>query len=177
MKYSDYIAYFKTAAVNNKVLAHVENTHHTFYEIDMEDLINGLKMKNKFMSMFVESPETRVYDEKSDNLRKIRIGAFAIMQEAKIGDRASRENVLDDTEEVAEQIVSKMLNDTRGSRRKNYTPRFNLDIASVRFFKVGPILTNLYGWRVEFTLNDPIKNNLMLDESKWNNETLFNPMD
>ena len=47
------------------------------------------------------------------------------------------------------------------------------DVNSLRFYKVGPMFTNHYGWRVEFMLNDRFSNNLQLDETKWNNETKF----
>lgn len=175
MKFTDYISYFKTAAVNNKVLAHVEKTHHTFYEIDIVDILDGLKTKLKFMSMLVECPESRIYDEKSDNIRKMVTGAFTIIKEAKAGDIIDREAVLDATQEVVEQILSKMLNDTRKSRRKSQlSPKIFLEPASVRVQKIGPLPSELYGWRAEFTLNQPFHNNLVLDESKWDNETTFN---
>lgn len=175
MKYSQYIAYFKTCAINHKVLAHVENTHHTFYEIDIENILNGMKLKNLYTSMLVERPEVRVYDEKSDNIRKIITGAFVILKEAKMGDFLSRENAMDECEEIASDIVSKLLNDTKKTKQSSaYTPRVVVDSNSIKFQPIGPILTNHYGWRVEFAINSTFNIGLHLDINKWNNETPFN---
>lgn len=174
MKHSEYINYFKTCAINNKVLAHDEANHPTFYEIDIEDILNAMKLKNKHLSLLIESPEAKPYDEKSDNIRKLKTGAFVIIREAKMGDTVDKELALDETEEVAEQVISKMLNDTRKSKQSTaFTPKINLDVNSIRIQKVGPILTNHFGWRVEFTLNSTFNLGLQLDETKWNNETKF----
>lgn len=176
MKFSEYINYFKTAAINNKVLAHDPATHHTFYEIDIEDILNALKfqLKNKSMSLLIESPEPKPSDEKADNIRKLMPGAFVILQEAKMNSIPDRELILDATQEVAEDIVSKLLNDTKKCKQNaTIQPRIIVDINSVRFQKVGPLLTNHFGWRVEFTFNSTFKLGLQLDETKWNNETKF----
>lgn len=174
MKFSEYISYFRTAAINHKVLAHVDNTHHTFYEIDIEDIINSMKLKNKFMSLLIESPEPKPSDEKADNVRKLMPGAFVILREAKMGDIADRELALDEAQEVAEDLVSKLLNDTKKCKHNaSIQPRIIVDVNSVKFQKVGPLLTNHFGWRVEFTFNSTFKLGLQLNESKWNNETKF----
>lgn len=176
MKYSEYVEYFKTACINNKVLAHVDNTHHTFYEVDILDIaLESLKFKDKHLSLLLESPTKRAGDNDSDNIRKYVTGAFAILQEAKIGDQTHRRSVLDATEEVAEEICSKLLNDAKKHLQNSSHPwkLKGLDVNSFRIYKIGPVFTNHYGWRVEFTLNDRFSNNLHLDESKWNNETKF----
>lgn len=176
MKYSEYVEYFKTAAINNKVLAHVPDTHHTFYEVDIIDVAQeSLKFKNKYLSVLLEAPSKQAGDNNGDNIRKYISGAFAILKEAKIGNHADRQLCLDETEEVAEQICSKILNDAKKHLR-DHAYQWKLkgfDVNSLRFYKVGPMFTNHYGWRVEFTFNDRFSNNLQLDESKWNNETKF----
>lgn len=176
MKYSEYVEYFKTAAINHKVLAHVQDTHHTFYEIDIIDVAQeSLKFKNKYLSILLEAPSKQPGDNNSDNIRKYISGAFVILKEAKIGNHADRQLVLDETEEVSEDVASKILNDAK-KHLKNPSYQWKLkgfDVNSLRFYKVGPMFTNHYGWRVEFTFNDRFSNNLQLDESKWNNETKF----
>jgi hypothetical protein len=176
MKYSGYVEYFKTAAINNKALAHVNGTHETFYEVDIIDVAQeSLKFKNKFMSLLLEAPSKKAGDNDSDNIRKYLSGAFAILLEAKKGDHADRQNVLDLTEDVAEEICSKILNDAKKHLQSSAHPwkLKDFDVNSLRFYKVGPMFTNHYGWRVEFMFNDRFSNNLQLDESKWNNETKF----
>jgi hypothetical protein len=176
MKYSEYVNYFKTAAINNIALSHVDNTNHTFYEIDIIDVAQEslkFKNKNKEVILLLESPQKKAGDNNGDNLRKYTSGAFAILKEAKIGDHADRQLALDVTEEVSEQIASKILNDAKIHLQNKLHPwkLKGFDINSLSWYKIGPMFTNHYGWRVEFTFNDTFLNNLHLDATKWNNET------
>jgi hypothetical protein len=173
MKFSDYIAYFETAAINHKVIAHdPNNDHHTFYRL--EDILNGMSLKNKHLCLVVETTATKPNDEKSDNIRKLKTGAFAILQYVTKDDVAALDAAFDLTEEVAEDIVSKILNDTRKSKSVTKPPiPIQVDVNTINITPMGPMLDNHYGWKVEFTINSRFSNGLQLDESKWNNETKF----
>jgi hypothetical protein len=171
-KYTDYNNYFKVACVNHKSLLHNDTTNKRFYPVDIEDVLNGLKISCKEAFMILENPEFKPFDAGSDNFRKIIRGAFVILKEAKIGDNSDRERILDECQVIAEDITSKMINDTKkGNLDKTYPFRIELDLNKVNFNKVGPLMTNMFGWRVEFALNESF--NLAFDESKWNNETKF----
>ena len=173
MKFSDYITYFEMAAINHKVIAHdPNNDHYSFYKL--EDILNGMSLKNKHLCMLVESTETKTDDEKSDNLRKMKTGSIAILKPVKPDDVADLMTVLDLTEEVAEDIASKILNDTRKSKSTTKpTIPIIVEPSSIRITPLGPMLDNHYGWKVAFTINSRFSNGLQLDENKWNNETKF----
>lgn len=175
MTFTDYINYFTTAAANHKSLLHTVNDPH-FYEIEIDDLINGQRFEGTGINMLLESYEAKPTDQLSDNIRKMLNGAFLILREADVGNIADRNLALDECFEIAEDMVSKMMNDTRSTKqsRSSYPYPINVESGSFRFQKAGPLLTNLFGWRVEFTINDTWKNGLQLDPSKWNNETKFN---
>lgn len=176
----DYISYFETAAINHKLLLHNNGAapgstkRITFYEIDIEDILKALKLDNKYMSLLLESPEYRPSDAKSDNIRNHTTGAYVVVEEVIMGDKVDRRNKLEATRKVAQQIIAKIINDNKRFSTKRTGPEIKgFDVNSVRFQKVGPILTNHYGWRVEFTFNDTFENQLQLDEADWNNETKF----
>ena len=175
MTFLDYIEYFRVAATNNKILAHTE-AHKAFYEIDIEDILNAMKLDDNNMAMLIECPEYRTNDGKSDNLRKMTTGAFVIVQEVEKGNITDRGIKLNETYVVAEQILAKMINDQKKYSINKAHPYVikDFDPNTVYMQKVGPILSNHFGWRVEFTINDQFTNNLQLDQNNWNNETLFN---
>lgn len=173
MKFSDYIDYFETAAINHKVIAHdPNNDHHSFYKL--EDILNGMSLKNKHLCMVVENTETKLNDEKSDNIRKMKTGAVAILMPVANDDINGIVTAFDLTEEVAEDVASKILNDTRKSRSVTKpTIPIIVEPNSISITPLGPMLDNCYGWKVSFTINSKFSNGLQLDESKWNNETKF----
>ncbi len=176
MKFKDYIEYFETAAINNKVIAHDPTSNvPTFHEVDMETVLTSLRLNNFRMSLIVECPEYTVDDQKSDNIRALNGGAFLILKEVKKDDKVDRRKVLDDTLDVAEQFVSKILNDCRIYLQNKFHPNVikGFDANSVRIQKTGPFGPNYYGWRVQFTMNQTFKNGLQLNENEWNNETKF----
>lgn len=177
MTFIEFISYFETVAINNKVLAHAPNApikRITFYEIDIDTILNAVRLDLKYTSMLIECPEFKPDDGKSDNIRDMSTSAFLIVKEVIIGDIVSRRNALDETLTVARQVVSKMLNDSKKARLNMANSIMkDFDVNTARFFKVGPICNNLYGYRVEFTLNQRFSKNLQLDESEWDNETKY----
>lgn len=175
MNFSNYIAYFKTAAVNHKELLHVDDTNVTFYRMDIEEVLTGLRYKLKSKSLILESPEKNTRDAFSDNPRKIITGAFLIVGPVKKNDFTDEVAVLDKCEEISEDILSKIVNDcSKFKRNSSWTGAIKgFDPNSIRSQKVGPLFDNFYGWRTEFQINQTHRNNLKLDASKWNNETAF----
>lgn len=175
MTFSEFILYFRTAAVNNKRLAHDATSHPTFYEIDIEQILSATKLESVDMSMLIECPEYRPSDAKSNNIRKMTTGAFLIVQEVEISNIQDREAKLNETFIVAEQVVSKIVNDEQIFKINRSHPNVikGFDPNSLYFQKVGPIVGNHYGWRVEFAINDTFTNGLQLQASEWNNETPY----
>ncbi len=175
MIFSDYIAYFKTAAINHKLLLHVDNTNVTFYRMDIEEVLTGLRYKLKTKSLILENPEKNTRDLLSDNPRKIITGAFLVIGPVKKNDFADEVTVLDKCEEISEDILSKIANDcSKFKRNPNWARAIKgFDPNSIRSQKVGPLFDNFYGWRTEFQIIQTYRNNLKLDASKWNNETAF----
>ncbi len=175
MTISEYIAYFRTTAVNNKRIAHDPGVHDTFFEIDIEQVWQNMKLETTDMSMVIECPEIRPSDVKSDNIRKMTTGAFLIIQEVEVSNIVDRETKLNETFMIAEQIASKLINDYKiyQQDKQHPFPIKGFDPATLYWQKVGPALGQHFGWRVEFTISDTFTNGLQLDATKWNNETSY----
>lgn len=180
MKFAEYIAYFQNAATSNKAIAHGSDGRKTFRRIDIEEVLTGLKADmNGQICMFLENPEIRTLDALSDNQRKLMTGAFLILQQADKIDIGKQETALDQCLEVSEQVLSKMMNDARKSLQDKTHPwkLKGFDPNTVSMEKVGPVFGYFYGWRVQFTLNQPFPGIKALDESKWFDDTKWNIQD
>lgn len=176
MRFSEYYNYFETVAINHKQLLHDPGAkRYTFFSIDMVDFISDFRNKVQQTALYLETYEFSASDQKSDNIRKEMRGAFLILKGTKPGDKTERNSILEETESVAIDVISKMIND---AKKKAQDPSYNFpikgfDVNNCQWQKIGPEWTTHYGWRVEFTFNQTFPNGLFLDESKWNNETKF----
>jgi len=170
MKFSEYETYFLEAAKSNKKISHLASPDKkTFRRIDIEEVITGAKSSMKGLSMFLEAPEIGTRDMLSDNPRKLFEGAFLILNEAAKGNFDSEMTVLDETMDVAEQVVAKMKNDLlKHKLNANHPYKIKgFDPSSVKMFKVGPVFGNWYGWRVSFTIDQTWSNRLTLNNNDW----------
>jgi hypothetical protein len=175
MTLNQYIAYFEGVAVSNKIIGHTHNGDVKFRRIDIEEVLGDLKTNMSGLSMFLENPELRVVDGRSDNYRQEWQGAFLILNKIKPGDINAQISVLNQTLTVCEQILAKIKNDAaKESMQANYAwPIKGFDFNSVRINKVGPVFTTWYGWRLTFTLNQTFNNGLILQNNEWYNDTKF----
>lgn len=175
MNFSEYVDYFRTCAINHKVIAHNPPTVNSFYRMDIEEVLNGLRAKLASTSLILENPELFYDDLLSDNKRKIWRGAYLIVKQAKKNDFDDETQVLSDTLTIGEEVLSKLFNDSQKHRKNNtYTPAIGtFHPERVRIQKVGPLFDNYYGWRFEIEFNQAANRSLRLDATKWNSETEF----
>lgn len=165
MTLTEYINYFKTAAQNHKDILHVDGSDEHFIKINVQEVISKIKTTIKFPVVAIEMPEIGTVDQLSDNVRDLFEGAFVILKPANLTDYDAQFTVISECLEICNDFRSKMVND----RRKNILK--HLDVNSFRFSEVGPVYNNLFGYRLDFRLNEPA--NVFLDEDKWNDETKF----
>lgn len=172
MKTVDLKTYWKKAAINNKAIAHVDDTSIHFICYSAEAALASLKdIEDPVLAL--ELPEMRLSDALSDNVRLNSNGAVLILKGAAQGNSSEIEQVMLETEIIAFELLTKMMNDRRKANDVGFTApekyMKHLDLNKVRLVDVGPVFNSKYGWRVEFDFNGPV--NLTLDESKWTNET------
>lgn len=163
MKPSEYKDYFKQAAENHLQLEHTE-TNKSFYFLSYDEILKNLKPAVKFPCLFLENPDGEYDDNFSDNIRDNKRGAFMILNH--IGARSTvdeKMELVDQCWEIGTDIISKMWNDRKKRTISGFTP------GSVRYQMVGPILDNCYGYRWEFSFDQPAE--IKFDATKWNNES------
>jgi len=169
----DYINYFKTAAINNKLLLHTDEEHH-FYFVENQDFLNEISNGGKPPFMFLMIPDIATNDQLSDNVRDVFNGEVQILDyvadAADVADIAAK---LESTMEIIQQIRQKMQNDRR--RAQTFPNPSNilrhLDLNTIHFTKVMNVFDNNYGWSMTFQLNEPA--DMEFDEDEWNGEESY----
>lgn len=162
-----YNDYFETIATNNKQIAHVAGSDDTkrFYALDLEEVLTGQRRNFTGFSLILENMESNFYDGLGDNVREYQQAAYSIVKNY---DRRNDGHdvlvtILDDCYKIVKQIQSKIFKD-----RKNRILS-GLDVNSFHIHKVGPILSEAYGYRCTFQFNEPAW--LKFEPSQWDNET------
>jgi hypothetical protein len=168
MRLSHLKTYWKNAATNNIAIGHDDVSNNKFCVFTAEDALSNLKEMTG-LKLCLELPEVSLYDANSDNIRTITRGAVLILNGAMQGNRADIIQVFEQTEVVAYELLSKMLNDRkRANEQGRNAPESlikHLDLNKVNMVEVGPVFDSQYGWRINYEFNSPV--NLELDESKW----------
>lgn len=89
--------------------------------------------------------------------------AFSVLEPTGIDDYDEQNAVLDRSEQIGLDIISKLVKDSQDPNHWLYG-RFKKD--SVNYHKVGPIYSDyLFGYRFELAISNP--ENLTLDPTKW----------
>ncbi len=161
MKFSDYVGYFENVAVKNKKIRHSNVAKH-FYRMDIWEVLSSLPSAIEYPALILESYEGRVMDNLSDNLIDKQTGSFSIIGNAGSTDDFDLKNkILDDCKVVVMEIIAKMIWDMKQQ------VLIGLDVNSFTYHKVGPVFDTCYGWRVEFTIEEPDTAGFWFDAGKW----------
>lgn len=113
------------------------------------------------------SSELESASQQKSNFNSRRISFMLLDFAGQVNDFARQEQVLDNLENVALDIISYCI-------LQNKTPSSWLfgkfDINSVTMEKVGPIFDNMYGWNILYTLKN--HEDMKYDVDKWNWEVV-----
>lgn len=167
--YTEYEAYFLDLATRYHRIAHSEDNNH-FAVMDIDDILSAMKSSLNFdtPSMILENPEGKL-TYANTGMRDENFGAFLILQQSITrGDVQQRRAVMDLTKSVGMGICGRMLLDKTNRFKGNKTPpRFIefFDLSQVKYFKVGPIFSNCYGWRFEFNIGQDAP--IYYDPADW----------
>lgn len=177
MKPSEIRAYFEASAVSNVVLSHQEPSDRiAFKSMYIEEILQSLVIDFKNITLILETIQKRTRDLLSDNKRKMITIAFLVVDRVEKGNFSQEEQVMDQTEEVSEQIVAKIINDVAKWRMNNSHPWAlkGFDPNSVRQNRVRNLFNGeWFGWRTELELDQSFANHLRLKNSDWKNDTAF----
>lgn len=151
--FSSLIAYFQNLASSH---------------VDINDFVHGpsrrILEKNRsslnYPVLWLETPGVDFWDNGANWMDGTRSSAFLILKHADPNDFDAQDTVYAETEEMALQVLAKMIKD-----HKAKTFRFDLNSCSMRAVSTLHVNTE-FGWRVEFDLENTVK--ICYDQTKWN---------
>lgn len=167
--YTEYEAYFLNLASQYHKIAHSEASRH-FAVMDIDDILSAKNSSLNFdtPSLLLENPEGRLSYANS-GMRDENFGAFLIIQQSLTrGDVEQKRAVMNLTKTVGMGICARMHVDKKSRFKGIKTPpRFIefFDLSQVKYFKVGPIFANCYGWRFEFNIGQDAP--IYYDPADW----------
>lgn len=135
--YQKYISYFEDIANRHPAI-------NWFYELDEEEILQGLRNDVQYPCMFLEIPEISFADNGS-NTDSITPVGLVVLSACAPGDQAEKRDTLISHEAIIFDIIRQMREDDR-------TGQLHLNTNQVTYAKVGPHFENCYGWRLDARL-------------------------
>lgn len=182
-----YRNYFRALAGNHKAIENNTEKDDRYFEVIRSfdpvsltydaDFVAGVRsrmnLKDGACIMVLEYFEARWLDRGGDNKELVPSGAFIILK------RSNNENTkrvhaeiskaLKETQLVAEQILAYTEEyNFRAWHAGAMTGSLFLEITEAAFFPVGPLESNIFGTRCEFTFKTPRNQALMYEAEHWN---------
>lgn len=162
LKFSSVVAYFKKMAKEHVKLKHTETEKH-FIRLDFDELMTGLNSsKLRFPILVMEGYKIGFSDQKSDNIKKRRMGAFCLFD--KVSDRGDYDRihaVWDELEAIGDDILVRMKSDKRDPN----SPVENFDMNDVDAMLISDEIGQLIGIRYTFVLESYFPSDK--DETRW----------
>ncbi len=134
-----------------------------FYRFDFSELAGNFRAGVGTPALLLESHSNDLNENANKTITTAqRAISFLIIDFAgKADDYDKKEEVLDDTENIALDVISYFK-----KQYKEQLPFFrNLDLSRVSIDKVGPLFDQMYGWNVTYILND--KEPMCFDPEEW----------
>jgi hypothetical protein len=163
-----YQSYFEDTAARYTRIGHTSQSKR-FAIMDIDDILNGVRGELAFESptLILEHPEGS-FDFKHEKLRDSNFGAFMILQRAELNDQAKKTQVMDTCKSIGTGVIARMhYQKAQYFSGNKSVPRMLtfFDLSKVDYMKVGPILSNCYGWRFEFNL--ALESAIPYNPSEW----------
>lgn len=172
MTHAQYVAYFKELAEQHVVLLHDDATKHSFFRANIEELIEGLPgSKISFPCMALDAQGGQLFGQNSffdgqwDNVAS----AFTILYKVTQGDYDDENEKLDLAKTIGFDIIARMYNDfkTKAAWEDGSLKLYYFNPNTVRYYKVGPLNDQEYGYRFEFIIGSPMRVDFGYDGLRW----------
>ncbi len=167
-----YINYFRQLAVKHKDLVHDIASESgngapgscSFSRWNATDLVKGLRTSVANTCLLLEMYEETLKAEHAHNIQGDYMGAFSVVSEAKQNDALDEERAYAATETIMKQLLNKMWHDHFGKGKNLCTSPFKfLELNRAERVPIGPVLTNAYGWRFQFSFTLSNNHNITQD--------------
>lgn len=154
--------YFMTCAINHKIIAHGTNNRKSFVFELFDDLIDRDRNLD-YPALIVTETVVRLNDYRASQVSGIVKGSFAILKSVGKNDSPEdKEAVIDECNEIARDIISKMYKD-----RKKF--EFNdLNINAFNISVMDQVNGDCLAVLVDYEFEKPI--DLKFEINNWNNE-------
>lgn len=163
--YDDYQNYFRTLATENKTLNPDNGSSPHFYEFKGDFTGNNLK----YPAMVLVPPKMPFFDQNSDNLMTVFASEFWILQSVRINDAAGLSDAINNTLELGNQIIARMIKDYKSYSLGTDRPIQQMDLRSFDRNMIGPVgfaaADNAHGWSFEFTFANP--SGIAFNSNNW----------
>lgn len=160
--FADLVSYFEMLATEHVSIRHTPLEKH-FYRFELDEVIDGLAKGVKYPALILESYNFNYGDNLADSVRKIRHGAFMLIDrvpDAKNFDRIHE--VWEQMESIADDILIRM----RADRASNNYPVLRaFSISDVEGTQLSLSTLGQHGIRVSFNLISALNSDI--DDSKW----------
>lgn len=164
------ITYFTNVAMHMKAIGHSPENQHFFRAsnvLQLQELLQNLTKAQYPALVFFDKRDGRFDDQNSNNLVDRQFYQLLILKPAGIEDSDQRQQAIDDCFAIIRRIISRMTRDWLAANRGNDTTGLrNLDRGSMYYNSVGPLVDNLFGMELAFTLREPVDTTYNADD--WN---------
>jgi hypothetical protein len=162
MREFDALSYFEDIARKLKDIKHTDTEKHFFRSTSASyqtELGNSGSVAKYPALVVINRKDGRFADNSSDNLVVRKLFSFQILMPAQDNNPTTIAAVMTTTEKIVKKILSRM---NRDKKRDNelaipdgITGLRGLERGSISFQQTGPLLDNLYGLYVSFSIIEP----------------------
>ncbi len=157
----EYVKYFETLCRQHVDIKHTDRTPRLF-RMKPRDVTTKLEKADGVICV-LESPEFFYSDNQANNYMKEKTAAFSILKRADPDNFVEQDDVVDECEIIAEDIIARIKDDNRDYDDQKFGI---INLNTFSGFKVGPVYDRFYGVRIEFKFGDSIS--MCVNENKWN---------
>lgn len=157
-KFSDVADYFEKLAENHVEINHT-NTEKHFFRLELDELLTALPTTANFPALILEGYDIALSDPLSDNAMKKRNGAFVLMEHLPDpGDYQDIDEKWDFLEEIADDIIALMKEDSKDRTNPAKLPIRSIDLDSITgtLFISGNTIGIRYTYAIEGRFNSEV---------------------
>lgn len=154
--------YFESLAKNHTYINHSDSQKH-FYKIDIEEYFDKIDSA-QYPIFALERAEFNLSGSIHDNISKNRTIGFMIINAYKDGDYNAINRIYDETEEVGDDFINRIMNDVETLRDKALLRDMDPNTISLQHLPPNPVELHC-GVRVTFNLVS--RYDKTVDKTKW----------
>ena len=161
-KFSDLVTYFQNIAEQHVDIQHSVSAKH-FFRFELDEVLTGMCGKMAYPALILEAYDFSYRESNSDNIRKVRSGAFILLMKVKdMKDFNAIHEAWDECEEIGEDILLKIKAD-KESRLYPVLRYFNISECNGSPLAGGEL--GQFGMRFSFSMENAVNGEVNAD--KW----------